>query len=186
MARFDALIEDIDKQFFSSVYNAAKTISQEVIAELQQRGPSWTGQFSNSWELAEGNKAVSGNRAQGEPLAVIFPKAPPNFRKMSSAKELVFRITNITPQPLKDIALDKTEGTFQHITPLPQTALGRSKYEEFTQGRSFQSRRGDAGTGGVGLSSRTAAPDWYVDYLSGGYIPRIIKTHLSSIVYKTQ
>jgi hypothetical protein len=186
MATFNALIEDIDKKFFASVYNAVKTTGQEVIAELQQRGPSWTGRFSNSWELAEGNIAVSGNRAQGEPLAVLFPKAAPSLRKFTGNAEVVFRITNISPQPYKDLALDKIEGQFEHITPEPLTALGLSKYEEFTQGRSFSSRRGAAGTGGPGLSSRTAALDWYSDYLSGGYIPRIIKTQLSAIVYRAQ
>jgi hypothetical protein len=186
MAKFEALIEDIDKKFFTSVYNAVKVAGQEVVAELQQRGPSWTGRFSNSWELAEGNIAVSGNRAQGEPLAVIFPKAAPSIRKLKGNTEIVFRITNISPQPYKDLALDKIEGQFEHITPEPLTALGRSKYEEFNQGRSINSRRGAAGTGGPGRSSRTADLDWYKDYLSGGYIPRIIKTQLSAAVSRAQ
>lgn len=185
MAKFEALVTDIDKKFFASIYNEVKLIGQEVITELQQRGPSWTGKFSNSWELAEGNTAVSGNRAQGEPKAVVFPKQPPSIKNVA-ATDIVFRITNLSPQPYKDLALDKREGQFEHITPRPQTALGQSKYEEFSQGRSFQSLRGAAGTGGPGLSSRTAALDWYSDYVSGGYIPRIIKTHLSSIVYRAQ
>ena len=186
MAKFEALIEDLDKKFFASVYNAAKAASQEIVADLQQRGPSWTGRFSNSWELAEGDIAVSGNRSQGEPLAVILQKAPPNLQKLRATTEIVFRITNLTPQPTKNIALDKIEGTFIHITALPETALGRTKYENFTQGRAAQTKRGAAGTGGPGLSSRTAALDWYSDYLNGGYIPRIIKTRLSATIRRTQ
>jgi hypothetical protein len=186
MAKFEALIDDLDKKFFASVYNAARLASQEIVADLQQRGPSWTGRFSNSWELAEGNTAVSGNKAQGEPIAVILQKTPPSLKKVGATTDIVFRITNLTPQPLKDIALDKVEGTFKHITPLPTTALGRAKYEEFAQGRAAQSRRGDTGTGGAGLSSRTAALDWYSDYLGGGYIQRIIKTRLNAVVNRVQ
>ncbi len=185
MAKFSALVEDIDKKFFASVYNAVKAVGQEVVADLQQRGPSWTGRFSNSWELAEGSVAVSGGGAQGEPAAVVFPKATPSLKKFSTNAEIVFRITNTTPQPSKDIALDKAEGTFRHITPKPLTALGRSKYEEFTQGRAPNSLRGAAGTAGPGKSSRTAALNWYSDYLSGGYIPRIIKTQLSAVVSRS-
>jgi len=183
MATFEALIQDLETKFYTSVYNAAKQASQAVVADLQQAGPSWSGKFSNSWEIEEGGTSVSGNSVPGEPVAVIFPGLPKSTRKAQSTDIIVFKITNTSSY--KDLAMDKVEGSFTRPTKLPQTSLGRSKFDEVLQGRAGLSRRGSTGGGGAGASSRTANLDWYPDYVNSGRIERIIKTQLSSLVRRT-
>jgi hypothetical protein len=183
MATFEALIQDLDTKVYAAVYNAAKQATQSVVADLQQAGPSWSGKFSNSWEIKEGNVSVSGNGVPGEPVAVIFPGLSRSTRKAQRTDVIVFKITNTSPY--KDLAMDKVEGSFTRPTKLPQTSLGRSKFDEILQGRTSSSQRGNIGGGSAGVSSRTANLDWYSDYVSSGRIERIIKTQLSSLVRRT-
>lgn len=180
MAKFEALIEDVGR-FYSSVYNGAKRSAERVVGDLQQAGPSWTGVFSNSWQISEGQTTVSGNGAAGEPRKLTFPALPATQRKFTSTSTVVFSIVNTANY--RELALDKEEGIFRRPSPLPKTELGRRKFYEVNEGRVDPSKRWDVGGGNPeSSSSRTAAQDWYSDYVNSGNIQRIIKSELSTAV----
>lgn len=181
MAKLEALIKDADR-FYASVYNGVKRSAEKVVDELQQAGPSWTGKFSNSWEIREGQKTVSGGGVQGEPKQLTFPPlAVTNTRLFKSTDSIVFSIFNTSSY--RDLALDKKEGTFRRPTALPQTELGQRKFFEVNQGRVNPSKRWEVGGGSLkSSSSRTANQDWYSDYISSGKIQRILKNELDSSV----
>ena len=180
MAKFEALVKDIGS-FYSSVYDGAKRSAERVVGDLQQKGPSWTGVFSNSWQISEGQTTVSGNGVKGEPKQLTFPSLPTTPRKFVSTDVIVFSIVNTAQH--RELALDKEEGIFKRPSPLPQTELGRRKFYEVNEGRINPSMRWDVGGGNPeSASSRTAAQDWYSDYVNSGNIQRIIKSELSVVV----
>ena len=44
-------IENIDKTIAAYFLSAAQGSAMQVVDDLQQKGPSWTGKFSNSWQI---------------------------------------------------------------------------------------------------------------------------------------
>jgi hypothetical protein len=182
MAKLEALIKDVDR-FYSSVYNGVKRSAEQVVHDLQQEGPSWTGTFSNSWQISEGQKTVSGNGKTGEPIKLTFPEMAASSRRFRTNDLVVFSILNTAKH--RDLAMDKAEGTFRRPSPLPQTELGRRKFYEVNEGRVNPSKRWNVGGGNPNsASSRTAVPDWYSAYIGSGRIQRIIKTELSVSVQR--
>jgi hypothetical protein len=180
VTKFEALIQDVER-FYSSAYNGAKRSAERVVYELQQEGPSWTGVFSNSWQISEGQTTVSGNGVIGEPRKLTFPTLPTTPRKFVSTDAVVFSIVNTANY--RELALDKEEGIFRRPSPLPKTELGRRKFYEVNEGRIDPSKRWDIGGGNpTSSSSRTAAQDWYSNYVNSGNIQRIIKSELSTAV----
>jgi len=184
MTKFEALINDVNS-FYSSVYNGAKRTAETVVTDLQQAGPSWTGQFSNSWQITEGSKEVRGNGQSGEPRALNFPELPASSRKFTPQDVVVFSIYNYSEH--RNLALDMEEGVFVRPSDLPQTELGKRKFFEVNEGRVNPSKRWQVGGGNPqSKSSRTAKPDWYLDYVSSGNIQRILKRELRTNVSRSR
>ena len=53
--QFDKFQKKIDR-YTTSVLNGQLTGAEEVVKLLQFRGPSWTGRYSNSWQIRVGNE----------------------------------------------------------------------------------------------------------------------------------
>lgn len=183
MAKFEALINDVGR-FYTSVYNGAKRSAERVVDELQQEGPSWTGRFSNSWQISEGRTRVSGDGQPGEPRPLHFPAAPAGGSRLFTKNDVVvFSISNSSAH--SDLARDLVTGSFFRPTEQPQTQLGLRKWERINEGRNRNVLRGQIGGGKPGNgSSRTADLDWYTTYVNSGKIQRVIQTELSASVQR--
>ena len=44
-------IENIDKTIAAFFLSGAQGAAMKVVDDLQKKGPSWTGKFSNSWQI---------------------------------------------------------------------------------------------------------------------------------------
>jgi hypothetical protein len=44
-------LEELDRVFATTLFNGPKAAAERVVRDLQQAGPSWTGKFSNSWQI---------------------------------------------------------------------------------------------------------------------------------------
>ena len=161
---------------------------EEVVKELQFLGPSWTGVYSNSWQIQVGNEKSTGTRRPGEPKPVKAPKM--NVKSIRSGRvsrdEIKIEIRNLRQKRRKGYAEDTIEGRFtrgekggKKIGQKPRTRLGKSKFEQVNQGRVI-GFRGDIGGGrDGGISSRTAELDWLPKYLKGGSLQQTIKLELN-------
>jgi len=168
---------------------------EEVVKELQFLGPSWTGLYSNSWQIQVGNEKSTGTRRPGEPKAVKAPKM--NVKSIRSGRvskdEIKIEIRNLRQKRIKGYAEDTIEGRFRRgkvrnkvIGIEPRTSLGKSKFEQVNQGRVI-GFRGDIGGGrDGGISSRTAELDWLPKYLKGGSLQQTIKLELNKGLKKAK
>jgi hypothetical protein len=157
--------------------------AEQIVDDLQQAGPSWTGQFSNSWVIqTSGGTRSGGSGASGEPQRVNGPllSGAELFRK----PEVKYTIYNIAPHA--DVAIDRAEDNFYRPTKTPQTALGRRKWEitnpPSSRGTPFVrgNLAGPTGRVDTGGASRTAPLNWYQTYIDGGKIDRTIKVRMDS------
>ena len=176
------LAEDLDRVAGTSIANGQRAAAERVVRELQRAGPSWSGQFSNSWEIRTASRTVQGTGAAGEPQPI---KAPSVTGREAAAgqilKDPILTISNFSPHALE--AIDAVEHDRQYYarrkTATPQTALGLSKWK-LDGPRSNVSARGQTGGGSEGLnSSRTAPLDWFADYASAK-LDRAVRIEMDS------
>jgi hypothetical protein len=175
---------DLDKIVGTTIANGQRAAAERIVRELQQAGPSWSGQFSNSWQISTASTVSKGTGGAGEPQPI---KAPVVTGREATAgqifKDPILKITNFAPHALE--ALDAVEHDRQYYarrkTAEPQTALGRSKWELAAPRRPV-SARGEIGGGTEGTnSSRTAPLDWFANYASAK-LDRAVKIEMDSVL----
>ena len=193
------LLKDLDRIVPSLIFNGPVNSAIKVVTELQDRGPSWSGKFSNSWVIKTPSKTFTcPNFGQpGEPRRI--EKLSVTGREVLASEflknSIVFEIFNDSPLnysgvAYKDYALDKKEGRpyRNEVWGLtPQTNKGRSSLQTVNTGRKSTSRRGDIGGGSSNsMSSRTAPLDWFPTYVQGGEINRAIRIEMDQAIDKSK
>ena len=184
------LATDLDRVGASLTLGGPTLVAQRVVTELQQAGPSWSGRFSNSWQI-EGpqSQIVKGDGQKGEPRPVVFTSAPftgPQaaatlFRTTVLKDKVIFKISNFSTYA--DVATDMKESIFKRPTPLPETQLCRSKFNEINEGRKGSSLRWDIGGGNPeSSSSETARKDWLPNYANGGGLTKAVKIEMDAVM----
>lgn len=185
MARNDfmKLAKKLDMVVASAVTFGPIRAAHRTIRELQQEGPSWTGRFSNSWQIeTPDGRTFKGSGSPGEPKPLPVPALTGRQAvKASLAKDrVVFTISNFSEYAAE--AIDLVESNFLRPTPVPETALGRSKFREGDGGRQNPSFRGDIGGGDPDRqSSATADLDWFASYVEGGKVDRAVRIEMDDL-----
>lgn len=193
MAKFKGFVDrlgrnavDLDRVIGTTIANGQRAAAERVVRELQQDGPNWSGEFSNSWEIRTGSTVSRGTGAPGEPAPVRAPTV--SGREATAAqifKDPLLTISNFAPHAAEAIDAVQHDRNYyaRRLTSEPQTALGRSKWEQFGP-RSDVSYRGQTGGGSEGgSSSRTAPLDWFATYASAK-LNRAIKIEMDSALNK--
>ena len=182
----------LDRLGSSIVVSGPARVARKTIRELQQEGPSWTGRFSNSWQLeTDDGRLYKGDGGPGEPRDIDIPvgvfTGKQNVRGILPIKDrAIATISNFSDYAAQ--ATDLEEGIFIRdwaIPPSeePQTALGRSKFYEEASGRKFPSFRGDPGGGNpLSVSGATADLDWFATYVQGGRLDRTLRVEMDGLL----
>jgi hypothetical protein len=173
---------DLDKIVGTTIANGQRAAAERIVRELQQAGPSWSGQFSNSWQISTASTVSKGTGTAGEPQPIKAPVV--TGREVTAGqifKDPLLKITNFSRHALE--AIDAVEHDRHYYarrsTAEPQTALGRSKWQ-LTDPRRPVSARGQTGGGTEGTnSSRTAPLDWFATYASAK-LDRAVKIEMDS------
>ena len=199
------LIDNLDRIGSSLVVSGPSRAAKRTIRELQQEGPSWTGKFSNSYQIeTPDGRMYKGDGQPGEPRPIKLPigllTGRQNVRGSAPVKDrAVTTISNFSEYAAE--ATDVIESGFFRPTEEPTTALGRRKFREGDGGRprtesSFDaetaaktgssmqlpSYRGEIGGGPPnGESSATADLDWFAMYVEGGGLDRAVAIEMDDL-----
>ena len=151
--------------------NTIRTVAVQIMNDLAEAGPEWSGDFKNSWEavpLGEGSKiGKSGS----------FPYKLNNIPQLSTAKEAIskankLQITNTSEWA--EYALDIEEGRF---FPRKDKPNPKGDIEPNSPGKrdvSTTTLRGQI-SGGDGKARITAPLFWYNKYLDGGGLQKSVE-----------
>jgi hypothetical protein len=147
--------------------------AQAVVKDLQDAGPSWSGEFANSWEIASSSQVTSGSGAPGAPQRILAPILTTDEYKLKPVVK--YYIANKAPHA--DIALDLVESTYIYpgFEPLKKAASGKR----------VSGIRGDLNIG-EGSNRRTAPRDWYATYVQGGRIDKTISLYMDQALRKVK
>ena len=159
------LTKNLESGFLAPFILGVARSAQGVVKELQDAGPSWSGEFSNSCEIATASKVTSGSGAPGAPQRLLAPVLTTDEFKFKPVVK--YYIANKAPHA--DIALDLVESTY--IYP------GFEPLKKAESGKRVSGIRGDLNIG-EGSNRRTAPRDWYAVYVQGGRIDKTISTYM--------
>lgn len=199
------LIENLDRIGSSLVVSGPSRAAKRTIRDLQQEGPSWTGKFSNSYQIeTPDGRMYKGDGQPGEPRPIKLPigllTGRQNIRGSAPVKDrAVTTISNFSEYAAE--ATDVIESGFFRPTEEPTTALGRRKFREGDGGRprtessfdaetgvktsasmQLESYRGEIGGGPPnGESSATADLDWFAMYVEGGGLDRAVAIEMDDL-----
>jgi hypothetical protein len=172
-----------DRMFAEIVVGEALKSAEVIVDALQQSGPQWSGEFSNSWKI-ETRTQVS--RGKGQKTLPIVLKAPkPRGRDVLRGNTWFVRIENTAPYAA--VAMDLEEGKFSRKWyPKGPVARG-SKWDQTGKGRRIgptipPMKRGVTNYGEGGSASRTAPLDWFSTFKKGGKINEIMKKYVGKTV----
>jgi hypothetical protein len=165
------LLKELDRVAATTVYNGPKRAAERVVRDLQERGPAWSGAFSNSWQIASPTGITGGTGAPGNPRPIYTPALSGQqvTRSILTKNKLVFTISNFAPHA--DIATDMQPGFFINPGTKPLKPIEKT-------GKRQQGIRGLLT--GEGNNQRTAPMDWFSIYLKAGAIDRAIRVAMQS------
>lgn len=168
------LLKELDRVAATTIYNGPKRAAERIVRELQERGPAWTGEFSNSWQIETPTTVKRGTGAPGNPVPVITP--PLTGRQVTNSigtkDKVVFRISNFSSHA--DIATDVEPGVF--INP------GTEPLKPILPENTGKRQKGIRGLlTGKGGNQRTAPFNWFGLYLRGGYLDKAIEVSMRSL-----
>lgn len=165
------LAEKLEAGFLAPFILGVARSAQAVVKDLQELGPSWSGEFSNSWEIASAGKVSSGTGAPGAPQRLYAPILTVDEYKFKP--EIKYYIANKAPHA--DVALDLAP----YVPELDKNAnLGKpQKADRVRYGfRPAGGRRGELS--GSGSNRATAPLDWYATYVRAGRIDKTISVYM--------
>lgn len=141
------------------INKVARVAAVNIMNDLAEAGPEWTGEFQDSWIAIPVGAAASGSTGGGYPYTLNdVPKLSTSIKETARVKK--FEIVNI--QPYAAYALDLEQGVFRGSIRL-QNPAGNVVAAGSRPTPGF---RGDVS--GDGEARSTAPLDWYTNYLNGG------------------
>ena len=130
--------------------------AEKIVEELQDAGPSWSGRYSNSWEIEANGNISRGNGNKGNPRRIKSPRfSESEMKKLAKiGRDIPVNIRNFSPD--KGYAQDELIGRFRRgkvkrtgkiIGDAPYSRTGREKLEQVGAGRGGETLRYEIGGG---------------------------------------
>lgn len=171
------LAEKIEAGALAPFILGAAQSAQAVVKDLQKLGPSWSGQFANSWEIASASQVSSGSGAIGSPQSILAPILSPSEYKFKP--EVKYYIANKAPHA--DYALDLKEGRFW---PNGEPKAPRTIVTSGSRPGGLH-KRGEV-TPGPGKATSSAEQDWYTRYIQEKRIDKTISLYMDAALRKVK
>jgi hypothetical protein len=164
------LVQWADRAAINILYSGRARAAEDVISDLQELGPRWSGRFSNSWAINTPIGTKSGG--SGQETNPVHVKAPAFLGKAIQIDSLgsAFKINNSAEYA--DVACDLTTGTFTDpgIKPLKEPSYGDRNNGKRGEPWPVQGVRGTKGR------NRATAPlDWFITYVDGGHMDKTVE-----------
>ena len=166
MSKRRSEIRELGVEVRQMINDAARFTAVEIMNDLAEAGPEWSGEFQDSWIAVPVGTGASGSTGGGYPYNLNdVPKLSTSIKETARVKK--FEIVNT--QPYAAYALDLQEGVFRGGIRLENPA----GEVVATGSRPIPGRRGEVS--GDGNARSTAPLDWYTTYINGGGMAKSIE-----------
>lgn len=157
------------------VSKAARQAAVNIMNDLAEAGPVWSGKFQDSWVATPARGGGGGGGSYPYSLNDV-PEIKLSLAQARSALlpgGKTYTIENT--QPYAAYALDLEEGVFRGVgfAGRPEGRIvDQGKRQVDAEGKGI---RGDVKTGSEGKSISTAPKDWYTTYINGGEMEKALE-----------
>ena len=166
---FMKLAEKIEAGFLAPFILGVAKSAQGVVKELQELGPSWSGEIANSWEISSESKVSSGTGTTGAPQRLLAPILTPSEYKFKPIVK--YYIANKSDHA--DYALDLKEGRFW-----PREAPQTARNVVLSGSRPSGDHKRGAIQSGDGSATSSAELDWYTRYVQERKLDKTISIYM--------
>ena len=145
---------------------------------LAEQGPAWTGEFSASWGFAPVGQTPNTPGVTGQIYKYTKNDLP--VREIERyIKQGITKFAIVNTSPHASIAIDEEDATFERPSnpsrPIDESRWVHGDAQPRPSSRPVIGRIVDENDPDAN-SSRTAPPDWFVNYLKGGGLQNDLKT----------
>lgn len=157
-------VKQLNRDIRRRIQSAARHTAAQIMNDLAVAGPTWSGEFANSW-IADAPGVSKGSTGSYPYTIRDTPYLPDTVRAVARNPKLVIR--NTTDYAMQ--AMDLEEGIFINpgTEPLGDIVL---------EGKRFGRMRTDISqTEGKPTSRSTAPQDWFVTYTNGGGMQKSVE-----------
>lgn len=156
------------------VSKAARQAAVNIMNDLAEAGPVWSGKFQDSWVATPARGGGGGGGSYPYSLNDV-PEIKLSLAQARSALlpgGKTYTIENT--QPYAAYALDLEEGVFRGIG-FAGRPEGRIVAQGTRNGGNVPGIRGDVSTDAEGEAISTAPKDWYTTYINGGEMEKALE-----------
>ena len=160
-----AKIDDFEVKVRSKIQKTVRIVTRNVMNDLAEAGPVWTGEFRDSWVATSMGTGGTGTGGSYPYQLKDVPELPVTKRETNRKTKIT--IGNLAKHAL--IAMDKKESDYEYPGQEPEGDI-------VLRGTRRSGIRGDIGTKEKdGGDNRATAPlDWLPTYIRGGKFQRSI------------
>ena len=146
--------------------SAARHAAAEIMNDLAEKGPNWTGRFRDSWVADAPGQAIG---KKGSYPYSITDVAKLKDTVAEASKDIKLKLYNTTSYAF--IAQDLKEGIFRPTKELKGTVVREGKRPIDKKGEGI---RGNIQPG-EGNNRSTAELDWFLNYIDGGGLAKSLE-----------
>lgn len=166
------LARQVQRQLSPVIASGVREAGLQIVNELAQAGPAWSGKFSASWDVVP--EGVAGKERESTGSVYRYTRSNFPLKRFEDALNSrqgsdTVRFSIVNTAPHASIALDQETGYFYrpNLDPIKFNAieLGEERVQPSMRheiGPRFNGDLEDA------PASRTAEPDWFESYVSAG------------------
>jgi len=160
-----AKIDDFEVKVRSKIQKTVRIVTRNVMNDLAEAGPVWTGEFRDSWVATSMGTGGTGTGGSYPYQLKDVPELPVTKRETNRKTKIT--IGNLAKHAL--IAMDKKESDYEYPGQEPEGDI-------VLRGTRRSGIRGDIGTKEKdGGDNRATAPlDWFPTYIKGGKFKRSV------------
>ncbi len=81
---FKKILRDVNMAASIIAFDGPLDAAEKIVEELQDAGPSWSGRYSNSWEIEANGNINKGNGNKGNPRRIKSPRFSQSEMKKTS------------------------------------------------------------------------------------------------------
>lgn len=167
------LARQVQRQLSPVIASGVREAGLQIVNELAQAGPAWSGKFSASWDVVP--EGVAGKERESTGSVYRYTRSNFPLKRFEDALNSrqgsdTVRFSIVNTAPHASIALDQEEGIFVRIgEPIkPLVREGFRPWDGESQDLHFRWQVGDAFTSRPPNAGITAEKDWFQSYVSAG------------------
>lgn len=160
-----AKLRDLERDAYAWVNDCARQSAKQIMNDLAEAGPNWTGEFQDSW-VTSTPSAGSGSGAYPYSLSAVPKLAPTKKEAKRRIKYIIQNVAKHAAIALDLVDVPREQFSYPGSGPQGEIVSRGTRPEEGKRGEVIR---------GKGDARSTAPLFWYQTYVKGGKMQKALE-----------